>query len=262
MKKIIVFTCACMIASAAFAQSSVRIGNMVISVKHMKGDTLTQVLVDEPCPPCPSESETRPKPAYKQYPKHSHWGYVGFGMNNPESSADIYPLSGSFNFDVGSIHSQRLSNHFALLGSLGYSLYSYRLRNVIGTDAQWDAITDGVQTDRVKKQMYRSNDLTAGLYTRFYLVAPRDDSRRKSLYLDLGVQGNWAFAKYMKVKYTGGGSDKFHDNYAFRPFNASAVARVGWNKIEFFARYRFTDAFNHEVLSKEVPRLSVGILLN
>ncbi|GHT21528.1 hypothetical protein FACS189464_0450 [Bacteroidia bacterium] len=244
-------------AGMTFAQSSVRIGNMEISVKKINGDTLTQVLVDEPCSPCRSENETGEKST-----RYSHWTYTGFGMNYPGSSADIYPLSGSFNFDVGGFSSFRLSRHFAFLGSFGYSLYSFRLRNVIGADAEFDPITGGLPADRVKKQMYRSNNLTAGIYTRFYLIAPQQYSHKESLYIDLGVQGEWAFAKYVKLRYNGGGSEKFHDNYAFKPFNASAVARIGWNGIACFARYRFTDAFNHNVLSSEMPRLSFGVLLN
>jgi hypothetical protein len=262
MKKIILFSCACMMASVAFAQSSVRIGNMEISVKKINGDTLTQIVVDEPCPPCPPDDATRPTHRHKQYSRYSHRAYAGFGMNYPESSADIYPLSGSFNFDAGGTHHFRLSKHFAFLGSFGYSLYSYRLKDVIGTDAEFAPITDGLQADRIKKQMYRSNNLTTGVYTRFYLVAPPHYSHKQSLYIDLGVQGDWAFAKYIKVKYHDGGKNKFHDNYAFKPFNASAVARIGWNGIACFARYRFTDAFNHKVLSNEIPRLSFGILLN
>jgi hypothetical protein len=127
----------------------------------------------------------------------------------------------------------RLSRHFALMGTLGYSFYSYRLKNVIGTDAEFDEITNGITADRIKRQMYRSNDLAAGLYARLYLVAPKHDRYNSGMYIDLGVQGDWAFAKYVKIKYTDGGKNKFHDNYAF----------------------------NHDVLSKEMPRWSFGVIL-
>jgi hypothetical protein len=255
MKRIIVLIGACMMAGGIVAQPTVRIGNMEISVKKINGDTMTQILVDEPKP--------------KQFPKHEHVGYFGLGMNYPGNSDDIYPLAGSFNLDVGGSEIFRLSRHFALVGSLGYSFYNYRLRNVVGADAEFDEITDGrIDADRIKRQMFRSNDLATGIYTRFYLITPRwnglnSSTSDRGVYIDLGVQGDWAFAKYVKIKYNkGGGSEKFHDNYAFKPFNASAVVRVGWSNVAFFGRYRFTDTFNHNVLSGEVPRWSFGVLFD
>ncbi|MDR0814752.1 MAG: hypothetical protein LBN37_03255, partial [Bacteroidales bacterium] len=121
MKKLIVLSCACMMAGMTFAQS-VRIGNMEISVKKVKGDTLTQVLVDEPCPPCPpcpSENETRPRTKPTQFSTRENRVYIAYGGNRPYNGA--YPISNSFNFDVGGMDVYRLSRHFALMGTLGYS---------------------------------------------------------------------------------------------------------------------------------------------
>ena len=58
-----------------------------------------------------------------------------------------------------------------------------------------------------------------------------------------------------------GKKDKdYYKNDAFNPFNASAIARIGWkNNRAIFARYRFTEAFNPKELPMDLPPLTIGI---
>jgi len=267
MKKLaVIFLCtACTLASAV-AQPHVRIGNLEFYAKKAERDTAAQIAVDEfcpPCPPCPSENEIRPKPkkfAYKNYYESS--GFIGFGFVLPDNGNGYYTTLGgnSFSFEVGGIHRYQVARRFALLGTFQYSYYNYRLRDA-ASDSLFrnETIRKVVDNDDIKKQVFRSHSFAVGTFTRFYLVAPRKRSDN-GIFVDLGVQGDYVFSKYYNLYYTDSEKKKSknRNGYAFNPFTASAVARVGWDSFSVFARYRFTDAFNHKALPTDLPPITIG----
>jgi hypothetical protein len=62
------------------------------------------------------------------------------------------------------------------------------------------------------------------------------------------------------VKFANGGKDYYKNDYAFNPFYASAIARIGWkNSRAIFVRYRFTDNFNQKALPMDLPPITFGI---
>jgi hypothetical protein len=257
MKKLmIVFLCLSGISTGAAAQNGVRIGNMQIIVKKAGSDTLTQIVVD---------NEIRETPQKNPYKYHTSDGFCGIGFILPDNGSGYYTVLGgnSISIDAGWMHRYQLSRRFAVGGTLNYSYNNYKLRDAASEPSFIQEIT-GKQFDEndIRKQVYRSHNIAAGAFIRFYLGNPPKPRRSNNgYYIDMGAQADWAFAKYCMMKTHSEGKDKYHDDYAFNPFTASAVARVGLGSFAVFARYRFTDAFNSKALPVDLPPVTIGIQL-
>jgi len=263
MKKIIIILGIVCISASAIAQRAVRIGNMEIMVRMQDQDTTMQVnILDDPCPPCPPDNVTgqRTQSTFRRYSYSSAFGGLGFIL--PDNYSGYYSILGgnSFNFDFGSMRRYQLTRRFALVGTLHYSFYNYRLHDALEDAEFQNVILNGIDyTDTdIRKQVYRSHNAAAGAFTRFYLVQPRRHSN-KGFFIDLGVQGDWAFSKYYKLKISSQSNVKERDGHTFNPFNASYVARIGLSRFTVFARYRFTDVFNSKELQKGLPPLTIGV---
>ena len=259
MKKIIIILCVTCISVTAIAQTGVRIGKMEFVIRNTGSDTITQITVDDPCPPCPSEKETRPKPIYKSRVSD---GYCGFGFIFPDNGDDYYTVRSinSFNFDIGGERRYHLTRRLAVGGLSQYSFYNYNLKPV--TPTYLNEVTGrDINPDDIKKQVFRSHNLAAGVFTRFYLSPPRSNGKG-GMFMEAGAQGDFAFSKYCKLKTSNPkAKEKHRDGYVFNPFTASATARVGWGSTVIFARYRFTDAFNQKELTTpmDLPRVTIGL---
>ena len=257
MKKFItIIFCVTCISVTAIAQSGVRIGNMEFIIKKTEHDTITQITVDDPCPPCPSEKETRPKPTYKSRVSD---GYCAWGFILPNHGKDYYSTLGvnSFNIDIGEERRYHLTRRFAVGGMTQYSFYNYRLKPE--TPAYLEEVIGTFVKDDIRKQVYRSHNFVAGIFTRFYLSPPKTSSGKGGMYFDVGAQGDLAFSKYCKIKTHSAGKQKTRDGYAFNPLSASATVRVGWGSRAIFVRYRLTEAFNSKVFLKDLPPITIGM---
>ncbi|MDR1866495.1 MAG: hypothetical protein LBR08_13125 [Bacteroidales bacterium] len=256
MKKMIIIACiACMAGSMKVAaQPAVKIGNMEILIRKSKGDTITRILLDEPGVARRSEKGDK----YVPQPRKTSSFSVGVGFVLPDNSAGKYAVFGinSSYFDAVWYRGYRISRGFSIVRTVQYAFHNYRLTDAAEDPAFASTVTgSSVDPDGIRKQVYRSHHIGVGVHIRRYLF------RESGMFLDLGVQGDLAFGKRYKVFYYHHGKEKFRDNSAFNPFIASAVARIGWNNIAFFARYRFTDAFNRSVLAKDLPQWSFGVHL-
>jgi len=268
MKKLVTIFCITCISVSAIAQSGVRIGNYEIFVKKAEKDSTIQVFVeDDPCPPCPSENETRSKPknTFKKYNKSN--GFAGIGFILPDNGSGYYTTLGgnSLNIDVGNMFRYHLSRRFALGNTFQYSYYNYKLKLSEPVYLEEVFKNKSFEKDDIDKQVYRSHNLAASVFTRFYLIPPQNRGN-DGLYIDLGAQGDFAFSKYCKLKTHSEGKYKYRDSEAFNPFSASAIVRIGWinfpvrgNSCAFFARYRFTDVFNSKVLPMDLPPITIGM---
>ena len=262
MKKIIsIILCVTFISVAAIAQSGVRIGNMEFVYRKVGSDTLTQITLNDPCPPCPSENETRPKPKiYRRIDQSYTFGSIGLIV--PDYSSSYYTIldGNSINLEFGGVRTYHLANWFALGGTLQYSYYNYRLRDIDQEPFFNSNVLEGKPFDRdFKKQVFRSHNAATSAFTRFYLLPPRYNNDKR-LYIDLGAQGEYAVFRHYMVKFGKKNKDYYKNGYAFNPFSASAIARIGWkNKGAIFARYRFTEAFNPKELPMDLPPLTIGI---
>ncbi|MDR1172458.1 MAG: PorT family protein [Bacteroidales bacterium] len=264
MKKLSTILCIACISVSVTAQSGVRIGNLEISIKKSTydRDTLMQVTVIDPCPPCPSENETRPEPRKNPYKYHVSSFFVGMGFILPDNGNDYYTVLGgsSISIDAGWVRRYQISRRFALGGTFNYSYCNYKLRDAAENPVfMEEVIGKPFARKDISKQAYRCHDIAAGAFARFYLVPPKWRNN-DGMYIDLGVQGDFAFSKYYRFNTHSEGKDRYHNDYAFNPFTASAVARIGWSWFAVFARYRFTDAFNSKALPADLPPVTIGIL--
>ena len=264
MKKIIITLGIVCLSASVTAQRAVRIGNMEIIVRVQEQDTTMQVnVLDDPCPPCPpegSETGSKPKAKFKSYHYSSCFGGVGFIMSDVGHNDNYEVLGGnSINFDIGGMQRYQLTRWFALVGTAHYSYYNYRLYDVAEDPAFNDAILNGSDYSgvNIRKQVFRSHNAAAGAFTRFYLAKPKR-YENNGVFIDLGIQGDWAFSRYYKLKIHEKSNEKHRDGYMFKPFAASCVARVGLKYFSIYARYRLTDAFN-KPLQKDLPPLTIGV---
>ena len=265
MKKIInILVCVTCISVTAIAQS-VRIGNLEFNVRKVENDTVAQITVHEPCPPCPdnlaeNSNQPKPKPKFKQYEQTSFFG--GFGAVLPNESSDYYTVLGgsSFNIDAGWIRCHMLTRWFALGGTLQYSFYNYKLRDA-ASDPKFVEEIIGAEfaKDDIRLQAYRSHNITTSAFTRFYLTNHQKRNAIKRVYIDFGAQGDFTPGKFCIINTQSEGKRKYHNDYAFNSFNASAFTRVGFGWWAVIARYRFTDAYNKKVLPMDLPPITIGI---
>ena len=276
MKKLMTIFCITCISAGAIAQSGVRIGNYEIFVKKAEKDSTIQFFVEEdPYLPNPSKNETHSKSSFKKYQSSDFFWGLGFIL--PNNSSDYYAMLGgkSINIDAGWMHRYQIARRFALAGTFQYSYYNYRLRDAATEPFFMEEVIgrEFARTD-IRKQVYRNHNIAAGAFTRFYLIPPKTRGN-DGLYIDLGAQGDFVFRKVYKIKTQSERKNKYFNDYAFNPFTASAVARIGWkgkgwknvgltdfccgNSRAIYARYRFTDAFNSKALPMDIPPITIGI---
>ena len=264
MKKLIIILGIACISASAIAQPAVRIGNMEIIVRKQGQDTTMQVnVLEDPCPPCPPvENETRSRVNSNTYKYHYQSGFGGVGFIMPDIGSGNYATLGgsSINFDIGNMHRYQLARWFALVGTLQYSYYNYKLHDA-AEEPDFNIMVLNSRTYSnadISKQVFRSHNAGAGAFMRIYLGQPRRHSN-DGVFVDFGIQGEWAFSKYYKLKTQKGGKEKIRDDYAFNPFNASYAVRVGMKRFSVYARYRFTDAFNSKALPLDLPPVTIGV---
>ena len=263
MKKLIsIFLCTTYISVSAIAQSGVRIGNLEFIVRKTETDTVVQINVDEPSPPSPPEKAPRTKSI--SYDRSISDGFCGIGFILPDKSSGYYTTLGSssINLDFGGSRRFQLARWFALGGTYQYSFYNYKLKDAVGDPASAfvaEVTGSSYNRDDLRKQVFRSHNIAAGPFIRLNLVPSTRPKKNDGFYIDFGVQGDFAFSKYYKIKTRSGEKHKWRNGDAFNPFTASAIARIGWSSKAVFARYRFTDVFNSNVLPMDIPPITIGI---
>jgi len=266
MKKLMIIFCITCISASLIAQSGVRIGSYEFFVKKAEKDSVIQVFVeDDPCQPCPSENETRPKSGKTKHIPRTYNDFIcGIGFTLPDNGENYYPVLGnkSIVVDAGWIRRYQIARWVALGGTLNYSFYNYKLRDASSEPVFKNEILDGrdFDMDDIRKQVYRSHNIAVSAFVRFYPIPPpRNRSNNNAPYFDFGAQGDVAVGSHYLIDTRSEGREKFYNDYAFSPFIASAIARAGTGNTAIFARYRFTDIYNSKVLPMELPPLTFGI---
>lgn len=185
-------------------------------------------------------------------------GFFGVGFIQNEN--DYYKLGGnSINFDIGSMHRYQFKPRFALIGTVQYSYYNYKLQDAANEPVFNNVVLGGKPYNNIKKEAFRTHNIAASAGYRYYIVKPTQNTNNSGLFVDLSVQGDFAFSKYYKLKLNGQSNIKRRDKEAFNPLTTSYVARVGWNWFSIYARYRVDEAFNSKRLPMDVPPLTIGI---
>ncbi len=262
MKKIIFILYFAFLATGTMiAQSGLRIGNMEMNFGKQGNDTVVRFFQITTNEPIKENANNNDKKKVKNHYFRSNC-YIGVSFMVPEHSDDYYRIWGgnTYHLDIGLQERYRVTRHFSLLGTLQYSFYNYRMKDLTESPAfANEVIGHTIEANSLSKQVYRSNNIGAGLYTRFYLAPAKQHTNTSGLYIDCGVQGDFSYSRFFKTKSNSHGKEKYRDGYAFNPFNASACVRLGWNKIAIVAHYRFTDVFNKDVIPMDLPPLSIGI---
>jgi hypothetical protein len=258
MKKVTITICFAVLQIGLLSAQTVKIGNTKFVFKQ--GDTIFSI---RQAPEKIHSSDSKPESIH--YSRSS--GYIGLGFMIPEYTGDYFHIWGgnSFHLDIGSMKRYQVSRHFSLGATMQYSFYNYRFDDALSNPVFAGQVVGNPEpADRqdVYKQVYRSHNVGASAFTRFYLVPPRRRSNSDGVYIDCGIQGNFSYSRFFKTKSNSDGSEKYRDGYAFNPLNASAYARLGWNDIAIVAHYRFTDAFNRQAIPTDLPGWSVGVQFN
>ena len=237
--------------------------------------TIAQIRIDEHgiCIGCGRSSDNEIR--HKSESTHSKTFFSGVGFIIPVNRSGYFTTLGgsSINLDFGRMHRYQIAPRFDIGRTFQYSYYNYRSWNTANDPYFVDEVIGKVYGKHgIRKQAYRSHNLAAGVFTRYYFVP--DEIR---LYVDLGVQGDLAYSKFFKIKTYSEGKNKYRNDYAFNTFTASAIARLGWSKKNcwvsvngkcwwwhdksraIFVRYRFTDAFNHRALPMDLPPITIGM---
>ena len=122
MKKIIILFSITCISLSAIAQQKVHIGNMEVIIRKQEQDTTMQVNVfEDPCPPCPSENETRPKPKPNFSTYKSSWFTSAGSIYDGGKGYYTTQNDKSINLEIGRMNRYYLTRWFVLGGTLQYS---------------------------------------------------------------------------------------------------------------------------------------------
>ena len=190
--------------------------------------------------------------------KYLSSGFAGFGFI--QNKTNYYDLSSSgINIDIGSMHRYQFRPRFALIGTVQYSYYNYKLRDAASEPTFNNVVLGGKTYDNINKQVFRTHNISASAGYRFYLVKPKRNDNNAGLFVDLSVQGDLAFSKYYKLKINGESNLKHRDKDVFNPLTTSYIARAGLGWFSIYARYRVTDAFNSKHLPIDIPPLTIGV---
>ena len=250
--KIILLSGALALCSTALAQQNqteptrIRIGDNIISLQSplkVQSADLDSTKADI------NITYRTPTRTPKKYPRRSEQIYIGFGFAVPTRESDYQPIhsGNSFNLEVGKRYLYHPSKNYAIGTFLQYSCYSYRLK-----DASPSFI--GSRPEGNYREFFRTDNIGTGLIQRVQL------SNRTSA--EAIVYGDYAYSKRFIVKGHVDGKkvkDKYRDGTKFNPFGAGAQAGIKYQGTTLYARYRFTNFFNPDHITPEVPRFSIGL---
>jgi len=242
MKKTLLLTFVCMFMTicfntVSFAQKVVQIGS-------------TEIILQSPLKV--NSVETKMKYCHKRHYSETFFG-VGLTVNdNNEKYMPIY-YGNSYEIQIGFKDVYRKDRSSFATGSfINLSFDSYKLDKAYLHNPL--VVNEDIGT--IRKEYYRTSNLTAGLFARLYL--------NKTIFLDFGPYGEYAYNKKYKVFIAlmgdkGESKIKYRDGSRFNPFNAGIQCSIGFDDFSVYAKYRLTNCFNPDKIELEVPRLNIGI---
>lgn len=182
--------------------------------------------------------------------------FVGYGFIVGESEGDsaaILPLSSS-TFTIGYLSKWRVNKWYELGFDINYQYSSFKLKQ----DSS-KAVPNGILH---KKEKLVFNRIEIAPFQRFKF---RNRYHSSGTFLDMGVYGGWTYrVKHQTLEkdpVSGASQSKTISlglNYT-EDFTYGVMARLGFNRFVFYARYRFSDLFTPESNLPELPRYNVGL---
>lgn len=196
----------------------------------------------------------------RRFYNHFYGSYGAFIQTETTEGLKTNPWL-SYQFTIGSRQKFKLSGFYAMGLDFAISWNRYRI-----VQDENNVFPDALNH---KKEVFGQNGLSVEYFNRFNFDYKRGDHIGK--YLDLGVWGSWVFMSKQVVwdEYDGlvAGASRSKTIYRGldydKPFQWGLKARLGFDKLVFFAAYRmsslFTDRFDNELISLDPGRLVIGI---
>lgn len=204
-------------------------------------------------------------------PNLAHWGGFEMGVNgflNSNNTTEMtnnaweldYARSFVFNLHPFEKKFNLFKGHVGFVTGLGFSFHNYQFKG--STNLFADADTTYAFTDTIIS--YDKNKLKAA-YVKIPLLLEINTSLDpdKTFHIAGGVEAGFRMSSKMKYKY------EFEDekykikakgHYNLNPWKISAVARVGYRNVTFFANYSLTPLFEKGA-GPELYPFEVGLTL-
>jgi len=255
LNKTILFLAAIMLCSMAVAQNQsqteptrIRIGETIITLQSPL--RVQSAELDSAEMSTGIITRTFSHSSHRKYPRYYNELFFGFGFAVPQRGTGYLSVhsGNSFNLEVGNRYLYRPSRHYAIGTFLQYSCYSYRL--IDASEMFMGTIPEG----DIYREFFRTDNLGTGVIQRVRLF--------RFTQLEAIVYGDWAYSKRIVVKSRVNNhkeKTKYRDDLKFNPFGAGVQVGVRHQGTTIYARYRLTNFFNPDLISTEMPRLSIGI---
>ncbi|MAY84386.1 MAG: hypothetical protein CMP59_09670 [Flavobacteriales bacterium] len=194
----------------------------------------------------------------KRGPNLDRYGhlFIGYGFivgPSENDSAQTIPVNSS-TFTLGWLSKWRINRWYELGFDVDYQYSSYKIEQ--------DSFKLVPNNTLHKKEKLVFNRIEVAPFQRFKF---RNRYHSTGTFLDMGVFFGYNYRiKHQTVeKDRVPGADRTRTvnlglNYT-QDFNYGLMARIGFNRFIFFARYRFSDLFTEESELPELPRYSVGL---
>ena len=182
---------------------------------------------------------------------HFYFGY-GFVVGEEEDSANV--LSGkSSSFNLGWLWKWRVNQWYELGFDASYHYTSFHLKQ--------DSSKLIPNSILHKREKIVFNNIQLIPFQRFKL---RNKYHSTGIFIDLGAYTGWNYRiKNQTIERNqapGAGKSKtVHLDLKYtQDFTYGVIVRIGFNRLVFFGRYRFSDLFLENSNLPELPRLEVG----
>jgi len=196
------------------------------------------------------------------------FGSIGFGVILPMDSQDslqIDPNKISSTFHILFGKKYRVSDHFGVGYSLGYTFNNYKLKQ-----DSLNLVTGATEYDRLQLHL---DKISFDPFLRLIMSKPNGNT---GTYIDLGASVSWVVGRRLYIydevdpKLNNGASvieSNARKLQYVTPYDAYGMARFGHNHIAVTAKYRLTDMFqkhegvNNNRLLPNLSPLQVGLEL-
>lgn len=186
---------------------------------------------------------------------HLYFGY-GFLFGDSDSDSAQIRNGTSSSFSLGWLTKYRINSWYELGFDVAYHYTSFHIKQ--------DSFK--VVPNRVlhKREKLVFNNIQVIPFQRFKL---KNKSHSTGTFFDLGAYGGWNYRiKHQTVERNqtpGAGRTKtVNQKLSYtQDFAYGAIARIGFNRVVFYGRYRFSDQFTPSSNLPDLPRMEVGLTI-
>ena len=196
----------------------------------------------------------------KRGPNLDHYGhlYFGYGFLFGDSDTDSAQIRNgtSSSFSLGWLTKYRINSWYELGFDVSYHYTSFHIKQ--------DSFKILPNPILHKREKLVFNNLQIIPFQRFKM---KNKHHSTGIFFDLGGYAGWNYRiKHQTVERNnvpGAGRTKtVNQKLSYtQDFNYGAIARIGFNRVVFYGRYRISDLFTPSSNLPELPRFEVGLTL-